>query len=97
VWDRIWARVSSLVTVRPVGEVAGESVAAVLSRAEAALARGDLAEAAKQMNALAGPARAAAEAWLADARARLVTDAALVEIERAALGLLGPSEPKPRP
>jgi hypothetical protein len=69
----------------------------VLSRAEAALARGDLAEAAKQMNALAGPARAAAEAWLADARARLVTDAALVEIERAALGLLGPSEPTPRP
>ncbi len=96
VWDRIWARVSSLVTVRRVGEVAGESVSAVLSRAEAALARGDLAEAAKQMNTLAGPARAAAEAWLADARARLVSDAALAEIERAALGLLGRGEaPKP--
>lgn len=92
VWDRIWARVSSLVTVRRVGEVEGDSVSAVLARAEAALARGDLAEAAKQMNALAGPARAAADAWLADARARLVTDAALAEIERAALGLLGRGE-----
>ncbi|MBL8662584.1 MAG: uroporphyrinogen-III synthase [Candidatus Odyssella sp.] len=96
-WDRIWARVSSLVTVRRVGEVEGEGAAAALSRAEAALARGDLGEAAKQLNALAGPARAAAEGWLADARARLVTDAALAEIERAALGLLGRPDPKSRP
>ena len=92
VWDRIWARVSSLVTVRRTGEVEGAGAAAVLSRAEAALARGDLAAAAKEMDTLAGPARAAAEAWLADARARLVTDAALAEIERAALGLLGRPE-----
>jgi uroporphyrinogen-III synthase len=87
-WDRVWARLSTLVTVRRVGEVPGESVAALLSRAEAALARGDLAEAAKQMGALSGPARTAAERWIADARARLVTDAALAELERAALGLL---------
>ena len=101
VWDRIWARVSSLVTVRRVGEVEGEGAAAALSRAESALARGDLGEAAKQLNTLAGPARAAAEGWLADARARLVTDAAMAEIERAALGLLGrsdtPGQPKSRP
>ncbi len=96
-WDRIWARVSSLVTVRRVGEVEGEGAAEALSRAEAALSRGDLGEAAKQLNALAGPARAAAEGWLADARARLVTDAALAEIERAALGLLGRPDPKSRP
>ena len=95
VWDRIWARLSTLVTVRRVGEVAGESAASALSRAEAALARGDLAEAAKQLGALTGPARAAAEGWLADARARLVTEAALAELERAALGLLAP--PKSRP
>lgn len=92
VWDRIWARVSSLVTVRRVGEVEGAGPAAVLSRAEAALARGDLAAASKQMSALTGKARAAAEAWLAEARARLVTDAAMAEIERAALGLLGRPE-----
>jgi uroporphyrinogen-III synthase/predicted nucleic acid-binding Zn-ribbon protein len=88
-WDRIWARLSTLVTVRRVGEVAGDGVSALLSRAEAALARGDLAEAAKQIEALAGPARAAAQGWLADARARLVSDAALAELERVALGLLG--------
>jgi uroporphyrinogen-III synthase len=95
-WDRVWARLSTLVIVRRTGEVAGESAAALLSRAEAALARGDLAEAAKQMGALTGPARAAAEGWIADARARLVTDAALAELERAALGLLG-QPPKTRP
>ena len=95
-WDRVWARLSTLVTVRRVGEVPGESVAALLSRAEAALARGDLAEAAKQMGALSGPARTAAERWIADARARLVTDAALAELERAALGLLS-LPPKTRP
>src|SRR6185503_11517413 len=66
-WDRLWSRLSTLVTVRRVGEVPGESASAYLSRAEAALARGDLAEAAKQVAALSGPARAAAEGWLADA------------------------------
>jgi hypothetical protein len=96
-WDRVWARLSTLVTVRRVGEVPGESVAALLSRAEGALARGDLAEAAKQMGALSGPARAAAQGWIADARARLVTDAALAELERAALGSLSQPAPKTRP
>jgi uroporphyrinogen-III synthase/predicted nucleic acid-binding Zn-ribbon protein len=96
-WDRIWARLSTLVTVRRVGEVPGDGLSALFSRAEGALARGDLAEAAKQLEALAGPARAAAQGWLADARARIVSDAALAELERAALGLLGRAEPKTRP
>src|SRR5262249_19788332 len=56
--------------------------------AEAALARGDLAEAVKQMSALPPPAHEAAAGWLADAKARLVTDAALAELDRAALALL---------
>jgi hypothetical protein len=100
-WDRIWARLQTLVTVRRVGEVAGDTVAAHLSRTEAALARGDLAEAVKQVSALGGPARDAAAGWLADAKARLVTDAALAELDRAALALLrqpdSPSGTKTRP
>ncbi len=94
-WDRVWARLQTLVTVRRVGEVAGESVSAHFARAEAALARGDVAEAVKQVSALPGPGRAAAEEWLAGARARLVTDAALAEIDRAALALLRQSESPP--
>lgn len=96
-WDRIWSRVQTLVTVRRIGEVAGESVAARLSRAEAALARGDLAEAAKHLSALTGPARDAAAEWLADARARFVTDGALTELDRAALALLRQTESQPGP
>jgi predicted nucleic acid-binding Zn-ribbon protein len=96
-WDRVWSRLQTLVTIRRVGEVAGESVSAHLSRAEAALARGDLAEAAKQLSALPAPAREAAAPWLADARARLVTDSALAELDRAALSLLRQPEQKPKP
>ncbi|HEY7609289.1 MAG TPA: uroporphyrinogen-III synthase, partial [Alphaproteobacteria bacterium] len=96
-WDRIWSRLQTLVTVRRVGEVAGDTAAAHLSRAEAALARSDLAEAVKQISALRGPAGDAAAAWLADAKARLVTDAALAELDRAALVLLRQPETKTRP
>lgn len=95
-WDRVWSRVQSLVTVRRTGEVPGETVAARLSRAEAALARGDLAEAVKQLEGLAGAARAAAAGWIADAKARLAADAALAELDRGALALLR-TAPKAKP
>jgi len=96
-WDRVWSRVQSLVVVRRTGEVPGETAAAQIARAEAALARGDLAEAAKQMAALTGAAREAASGWIDDAKARLEADAALAKLDQAVLGLLRTTEPKARP
>jgi hypothetical protein len=76
----------SLVTVRPVGaDVEGDSAAARVARAEAALDNGDLAGAASELEALDGPAAAAAAPWLAEARPRLAAEAALNTLQERAL------------
>ena len=64
--DQAAGNLMRLVTVRPVGaDVAGESAAARVARAEAALADGDLAAAVAELEPLDGAADAAAAPWLA--------------------------------
>lgn len=72
---RLWARLRTLVIVRPVGDVAGTSTEAVLARAQARLDRGDLDGAVREASALQGPAAATVAPWLADARTRLAAEA----------------------
>lgn len=64
-------RVSSVVTVRRVGDVAGDSVEARVARAELRVSAGDLAAAVDELGELEGRAGKAAGLWLAAARARL--------------------------
>lgn len=68
---RTTARLGSLVTVRRVGDVAGEGVDARVARAEVRLTRGDLAGAVAQLDGLEGPSAEPAADWLARARERL--------------------------
>ncbi len=87
--ERWISRFTSLVTVRPVGDVPGDSADAVVARAEARLAEGDLAEAVAEVEGLEGaPAEAAAD-WLADARARLAAERALAALDARAVAALG--------
>ncbi len=79
--QRTWQRVSSLVTVRRVGEVEGGETDAVLARTERRLAAGELAAAVALMNGLDGPAAAAAGTWLDRAQARLAAEAALAAMQ----------------
>jgi len=76
-------RLSSLVTVRPLGAVAGEDAPAVVARAEALLAEDDLAGAVAELGRLSGPPAAAAADWLARARARVAAQTALVRLNAA--------------
>ncbi len=77
-----------LVSVRPVGgDVEGDDPPARVARAEAALDKGDLAAAVAEVEALEGPAAAAAD-WLAQARARLAATAALDRLQSRAAELL---------
>ena len=78
-------RVSSVVTVRRVGEVAGDGAEARVARAELRLSAGDLAAAAREIAALEGRAAAAAAAWLASARIRLAVDRATRLLYEAAV------------
>jgi hypothetical protein len=82
-----------LVTVRPVGaDVAGESAAARVARAEAALAEGDLARAVAELEPLEGAADGAAASWLAQAHERLAAQAALAALQDRATRLLSEAE-----
>ena len=69
--EKMLARLTSLVSIRPAGERAGASPEAVASRADAALARGDVATALREIRTLAPPDSAVAKDWI-DAAARRV-------------------------
>lgn len=81
-------RFSTIVSVkRTEGEAVGDSPAAIVARAEAALDQGDLGEAVGEVAKLDGPAAEAAAPWLADANARLAAERALSELSAAAVAL----------
>jgi len=75
--DRLLAEAGNLVTVRPVGDVQGNDVAARVGRAELRLARNDLDGALDEVKALEGGAAAALAPWRAQAEARLAAERAV--------------------
>lgn len=87
--DRTIDRLARLVTVRRVGDVAGDTAAATVARAEQRLAGGDLAAAVAEVQRLEGPAAKAAAAWLAEARARLAAERVLSQLEARAVAAMG--------
>jgi uroporphyrinogen-III synthase len=84
-------RMSDLVTLRPVGPVEGASAGAVVARAEDHLKADDLAAALAELEALQDPAAKAAQAWRAEATARLAARRALTGLGRMLLAQLGPA------
>jgi hypothetical protein len=87
--DQAAGNLMRLVTVRPVGpDVKGDTAAARVARAEAALAEGDLAAAVAELEGLEGAAAEAAAPWLAEARARLAAQEALAALQDRATRLL---------
>jgi hypothetical protein len=81
--DRILARLRSLVVVRRIddsGVAARDPADAAVTRAEAALGSGDLADAVAAVETLPGRAAAAAQPWLAEARQRLAAEQALAKL-----------------
>jgi hypothetical protein len=88
--QRFWDRLKSLVVIRRVGEgpTPEDPVAAAAQRAQADLAKGDLAGAVKAVEALPEPARAPAKDWLALAHQRLDAEAVLASAIQAATSAL---------
>jgi uroporphyrinogen-III synthase len=96
--DRIVGRVTTLVTVRPVGPNAkGSSPGAILARAEADLESGDLTAAVSELKALSGAAREAAAPWLTRAQARLDTNQAVERLQAWAIASLASPTPAAAP
>jgi uroporphyrinogen-III synthase len=82
-YSRAWDRIAGLVTLRRTGELGGDSVEAIVARAERRLANNDLEGAITELDKLPpGPAERGA-AWLGDARGRLAVERALQRLEAA--------------
>jgi uroporphyrinogen-III synthase len=89
-WRQTLDRLASLVTIeREDGNVAGSSPAAIVARAQAALASGDLAQAAAEMDGLSGGPAEQAAPWLADAKARLAAGKAVSELTAHVVAAVG--------
>ena len=73
-WQRIWARIVSLVTVRRTGELEGDSTQAVLARAEMRLTEGNLEAASRELHALDAAAAERVMPFLAELDAKLELD-----------------------
>ena len=80
VMDRLFANMSKLVEVTPVGEVAGDDPAALVSQIAAALDRGQIGAAMSVWARLPEPARQASQPWADAAQSRLVADKAAQNI-----------------
>lgn len=89
-WDDIVRRLSASVTVRRVGEIAGDSPEARVARAEQRLAGHDLAGAVDALSGLTGAPAKTVASWLDDARARLTMDKAIGDLSSAAIATAGP-------
>lgn len=89
-WRQTLDRLASLVTVeREDGNMAGNSPAAIVARAQAVLALGDLAQAVAEIETLSGGPAEQAAPWLADAKARLVGAKAVSDLTAHVVAAVG--------
>jgi uroporphyrinogen-III synthase len=82
-YGRAWDRIAGLVSVRRVGELAGDDVEAIVARAEVKLNAGDLPGAVTELDQLPPGPAGRAKNWLGDARGRLALDQALQRLDAA--------------
>jgi hypothetical protein len=87
--ERLQANAERLVRIRPIDEPPGDDPAAVLTRIEQRALQADLPGAIKELAKLPAPARAAAQAWIAKAQARLAAVAASRRFVADAFAALG--------
>jgi hypothetical protein len=73
-WEQLLASAESLISVRPIGAVEGETVPAKVARMEVALRAGDLAKALAEYDTLPGPSKAAGQAFADKVRARATAE-----------------------
>jgi hypothetical protein len=91
--DRLQASAEKLVRIRPIDEMPGDDPNAVISRAQAKAARGDLSGAAAELKALPADIRAPADAWIKKVEARAAALNASRNLVADALASLGKAAP----
>ena len=84
-FDHLLSSATSLVQVRPVGEVAGDSVEAIVARMETKLKNGDLSGALNERNTLPQVAKDASQDYVNDLQARIEAEKLIAGSLTAAL------------
>jgi uroporphyrinogen-III synthase len=92
--ERSLARILRSVSIRRTDDVEGGDVESVVARAEQALARGDVRQAAAELQQLPLPVAPLARTWLGDADAFIVANRALVDLQTQAFVTLGVPGPR---
>ena len=87
--ERFLGKLKSIVSLRRVGDVQGDSVEAKLARAEATLDGGDLAKAVEIVKSLPAQTAKATAAWLARAETHLAAKRGVDQLAAHAVALLG--------
>ena len=82
-FERLMASIGSLVTVRPTGPVEGNDPAAIVSRMQAAVDAGDLAQALSERDSLPAAGQEASQDWAAAAKSRVTVDALIARIAQS--------------
>ncbi len=72
--ERLWANIVASISVRPQGEVEGDTTPAIVARAERRLDENNLLAAVQELVKLSGEPQGAITPWLTDAKARLDLD-----------------------
>jgi hypothetical protein len=85
-WRRAVGVLGSLVTVRPVGPVAGSDPPAIVSRMRDAVGKGDLAAALAERDGLPAAGKDASAAWAAQAADRVALDGLVDAVAQSAEG-----------
>jgi hypothetical protein len=73
-WGRVWAWAGQYISFRRTGDTEGDSVHAILARAEEHMDEGDLRAGLREMESLPDTARGPAAGWIDGARARVAVD-----------------------
>jgi uroporphyrinogen-III synthase len=87
--DRSVARVLSAINIRRTDDLEGGDIEAIVARAEKALERNDVKQAAQELGNLPERAAQVAKPWLTDADAHLAASTALVDLQTRAFAELG--------
>jgi hypothetical protein len=83
--DKVWQRLSSMVSVRRKGDIPGDDVPARMARAEQRLETGDLAAAVRELKEIPHSAATILSPWMQQAEKRLELVSALDQLTRAAV------------
>ncbi|MEM9810283.1 MAG: hypothetical protein AAF788_03565 [Pseudomonadota bacterium] len=81
IFETMIANISGLFTIRPVGDVEGDSTGAIIARAEQHVKADDMNAAAKELSSLEGSAKTEFASWIAAAEAKAAAEGGLRSLE----------------